>query len=599
MTEEEMIIEVKAHAECIRMKKKWNREEWKKDYEVSKMLMTASEANEEEKGSPEKSERVLQEDDVIVSENDSVFKPKVSVEVPTVLFFNTNESKVDAKTKKVTVKDVHKVHEGSEDVVPVSTPRNVHSVPLPTLTSFLTHSQPADNDHVLLHVDDLHFDSFTNNDIVKHQENVAGLTKTDIRPETASSTDDSRRNNEIASHVSALLPDLQQKAKEAGNTCESMRQEILELEVSIKTMSITPKQRRITTEKLTELSKGLKVAEARSARANAALASASAIAFAQVSTAGPASKNVSDDHHNEVETRKTSIGIRVPLDRSEFCLFTHQDARALIPIFSELEDYEKPGYFGELSQEENGYPPPSACDLCRVRRAMRTCYNCDHVPVILTDQEMSSPYIEDAASSTGNRSLSNPKGTKLRFLHTCIDCFVFTHGKNINMRLHSFADLTNVDSRLAEYAPGGPLHKLLLDRAAAAQQYAETKIKAIVKTSNFEIDDREEVDLEDDVDVEEEDSAVSDVVDENNEGSEDDSDYVNNSVGYQEEEKETDEADDLLIGIEGKECEGKESEDLYRQVQHESKEEEKENVELGDASPTNGEGDVPGRVIQW
>jgi hypothetical protein len=595
MTEEEMKNEVKAHAECIRMKKKWNSEEWKKDYEVSKMLITASEGNEVEKGSTEKSERLLQEDDVIVSENDSVFKTKVSVEVPTVLFFNMNESKVDAKPKKMTGKDVHNVHEGSEDVVPVSTPRNVHTVPLPTLTSFLTHSQPADNDHVLLHVDDLHFDSFTNNDIVKYQEKVAGLTKTDIRPETASSADS--RHNEVASHVSTLLPELQQKAKEAGNTCESMRQEVLELLVYLNTMSITPKQRRITTEKLTELRKGLIVAEARSARANAALASVSAIAFAQVSTAGPTSKNVSDDHHNEVETRKTSIGIQIPLDRSEFGLFTHLDARALIPIFSELQDYEKPGYSGELSQEENGYPPPSACDLCRVRRAMRTCYNCDHVPVIMTDHEMSSTsFLEDIASSTGNRSLPNPKGTKLRFLHTCVDCFVFTHGKNINMRLHSFADLTNVDSRLTEYAPGGPLHKLLLDRAAAAQQYAETTIKTFVKSSKFEIDDRKDVDLED-VDVEDGDSTGSEVVDE--EGSEDDSDYINNSVGYQEEGKETDEDKELMIGVEGKECEGKESEDLYRQVQHESKEEEKKNEELGDASPTNEEGDIPGRVIQW
>jgi hypothetical protein len=599
MTEEDMKIEVKAHAECIRMKKKWNREEWKKDYKVSKMLITASEENEEEKGSTEKSERVVQEDDVIVSENDSVFKPKVSVEVPTVLFFNANESIVDAKTKKVTGKDVHNVHEGSEDVVPVSTPRNVHSVPLPTLTSFLTYSQPADNnDHVLLHVDDLHFDSFTNNDIVKYQEKVAGLTKTDIRPETASSTDS--RHNEVASHVSTLLPELQQNAKEAGNTCESMRQEILELEVCLKSMSITPKQRRITTEKLTELRKGLKIAEARSARANAALASASAIAFAQVSTARPTSKNVSDDHHDEVKMRMTHIGVRVPLDRSEFGLFTHLDTRALISIFSELHDYEKPGCIGELSHEEREYPPPSVCDLCRVRRAMRTCYNCDQVPVIMTDQEMSSlSFLEDVASSTGYRSLPNPKGTKLRFLHTCIDCFVFTHGKNINMRLHSFADLTNVDSRLAEYAPGGPLHKLLLDRADAAQQYAETTIKTIFKSSNFEIDDKKEVDLEGDVNVEDEDSVPSEAADENDEGSEDDSDYVNNSVGYQEEGKETDEDKELMIGVEGKECEGKESEDLYRQVQHESKEEEKKNEELGDASPTNEEGDIPGRVIQW
>lgn len=609
MTEEEMKIEVKAHAEYIRMKKKWNLEEWRKDYELAKMLVTASGANELENASPNKSISSI-EDDTSFSKNDFISKPIVSIEVPTVLFFNTSVGEVDDKPKRLKHKDGRDIPEASNELVSGLSMRNVHSVPLSMLTSFLSHSQPADNDHVLLYVDDELTRSLSYDESVNNQERSVTVT----RPRSADSTGSSSKAA-AASQVASLIPSLQQKAKDAGSICESLKKEILELEVFIKNMSSTTSQRKIATEKLDELMKGLKVAEVRSARANAALASASALAFGRVSKAE--SIHSKDEVETLVEYKKEggneknvkiSIGVRVPLDRSERGLFTNQDSKILIPILNEIKDYEKPGFSGELLQERTHYPPPSACDLCRVRRAMRTCYSCEQVPVITFDQEMSSSSELRSSSShpkevrTISENLHSPLSTigKLRFLHMCVNCFVFTHGKNPSTRLHSFADLTEIDSRIEERAPGGPLHRLLIDRASAAQQHAEEAIKSIIDTSKFNSYDWKEEDQED-ADEEEEESVTSEVVnddDDNDDEGESGDESDDGVYSHIQEGKEMEDSDDLSTGIigEGKESEEKEDDDFSRRLQNESKYEEQGGISN---VSVDGGGEIPGSVVRW
>jgi hypothetical protein len=634
MTEEEMKLEVKAHAESIRNKKKWNREEWKKDLEIAKMLHNVNEKEQEidaKNTSPVKSTSLLAIED---KDSNSPLKTKVSIEVPMVLFFNSSETKIDNKLKKRRNDGQDLPSMVSKDVVSSATLRNVHSVPLSTLTSFLSHAQPADDDHILLHVGDDNptesKDSKTYS--ISHDESTKSQGQSLSRPVSASSTDS---NSAAASQIATMIPTLQQKAEDAGRICKSLKEEIHEIQVFLKNISIASKERKAAVEKLEALSKGLKVAEVRSARANAAFASASALAFAKSSNANSRLVNTEisistdkEEKMNEVDKRemeedksKETIGIRVPLNKSEIGLFVRLDARVLFPIFSELKEHEKPGYIRETNQSieaNDDIPPPFPCDLCRVRRAMRTCYGCERIPVVMPHESLSSTLgvfeqsldtkQEEIATDSVTNLFESARNVQLRFLHMCVDCFVSSHGKNRIMRQHLFADLTLTDSRLTEKAPGGPLHLLLLDRAAATQHHAETVITTFSNISNIQDLDEEKVEDDDDeIDINESVSEENESIEsDEEEEEEDDEDEENDSqveedviINSLQEEKESDEivsrvssfsSRQAFLRIECKEDEGKNVEEKFL---YESKVGEEETP----TSPNGG--DIPGSVIRW